>query len=244
MLTLFVAQSAGALPRRLTRAAASGAIRLNHRVRFGEFVTTMTVCLSCMLRRWANAAKYVLCEGHGLKMRGVLACPVPAKMVNDQPLGDGTVGQFPSYPVGSAPLAITVSGDPAVPAGVYCGQPGPACIGSAALVDLRPEPIDERHSLDCTRSVPLSVSHRDADDSIPPRVTLCRDRRLPAAPTVTHAIAVGPAITQGANLRGTATIGGKHRKSLSGEPLGVCRAARGNSVARNYSISVRQGGVL
>lgn len=85
------------------------------------------------------------------------------------------------------------------------------------------------------RTVAVAISSRHPLLPSPRGVGGCVDACRFSATAVAQTIAVWPVIAGGANRGNTATIWGRHRKSLSGEPLGVCRAARGNSVALNYS---------
>lgn len=222
--------SACSIPTLNAGAAFTAAPWPNLRVGLIERVAVLTVRLARVVGRWADTAQNVLSARHGLQVSRVLACAVPAQMVKCHSRRHGANGQFPGHAM-RADTSIVPAVELSVPLIVERQEPRPAFVWTADL-DLGPESGSDRKP---SPSVIVSKCESQRDALRPPLrgVTTPRDRgTLPTAATA-EAVAVWPFV---GNVGGGGNIGGEHRNLISGGPLGVCRAARGDSVASNYSI--------
>lgn len=200
-----------------------------------ELVSVVAMGLARMARRGAYAAQDVDPMRYGLKVGRVLAGAVSAQVVYLESLWYRAVGKNPCGAVCSKGFACPNAEDAISVAIDVCG-PQPTFIG-AADIHLFPEPHGKWLANLETRVMSGDKSPWLALDVSVPGVILAGQRRLLSAAAPTEAVAMGPIVG------GNATIGVKHRNLISGEPLGVCGAARGNLYAPNYSTFTLLGAV-
>ena len=104
----------------------------------GELVPSQAVCLPSVLGKWAVAAKGILSASHGLKMGGIHARTVPAKVVNGQPIGDWSDCPFVGHAV-SQPVVMPGKPDARISA-FGMNVPGPVPASVIGLSDLAGKP--------------------------------------------------------------------------------------------------------